>query len=508
MSRGGRIVLMPGNNALGDARVMKNLHAAAELGYEAIALGISLDETVREVAFDWGGRVVVQPVYPRLELWRRYRRTRLFMDRADRAVGTALVAHLKDQIQAENERARRNASRTPAVRRPPRAPSPWQARRRWLRWAVARVVVKARSILADREMARDRMDPVALEAWRQRQFRLLALTPWRTAWRRALPKATDEMIDLLPRLEELDPDIIHVHDVYMMATAARHAARHAARAAARGRTVKLVYDAREYVPGLAHVPPKRVAAYSRMEAEHMPDFDHVVTVSQALGELLTARHGLVREPDVVLNAPMLAPLDPGRPTVRQAAGLDPDTPLLVYGGVVNPARGLQTAVKALPLLPGVHLALVVNNRGAAIRHLVELAGQLGAAERLHLVDYAPHDQVVAHIADADIGLSPLSHVPNHDVAITNKFCEYIAAGLPVVTSDTPAQAELVADLDIGAVFQADNPQDLARAVAQTLQRRPQLAKRLADDPALRHRFTWAAQTQTLARIYAELLGHD
>jgi glycosyltransferase involved in cell wall biosynthesis len=307
------------------------------------------------------------------------------------------------------------------------------------------------------------------------------------------------MIDLTPQLQQLDPDIIHVHDVYMMATAARYAQQ----AATRGRKVRLIYDAREYVRGLAHVPPTRVLAYTAMEHEYLPDFDRIVTVSQGLADLLVERYGLVRQPDLVLNAPIPDPLPEGQPTVRRAAGVDPDVPLMVYGGVVNPARGLQTVIKALPLLEGVHLALIVNNRGHAIRHLQTLATQLGVQDRLHLVDYVPHNQVTAYIADATLGLSPLSHTINHDVTITNKFCEYIAAGLPIVTSDTPAQAELVASLGLGAIYTAENTTELATAIKQVLNNHQQLTHRIQNDPQLRQQFTWPTQAKVLTHVYAE-----
>jgi glycosyltransferase involved in cell wall biosynthesis len=50
--------------------------------------------------------------------------------------------------------------------------------------------------------------------------------------------------------------------------------------------------------------------------------------------------------------------------------------------------------------------------------------------------------------------------PNHDIAVTNKFCEYLAAGLPIVTSDTLARATLVRELGLGVVYTAGDPHSL------------------------------------------------
>lgn len=64
--------------------------------------------------------------------------------------------------------------------------------------------------------------------------------------------------------------------------------------------------------------------------------------------------------------------------------------------------------------------------------------------------------------------STLVRAPNYDIAAANKFCEYIAAGLPIVTSDTPAQADLVNTLSLGAVYRAGDTKDFVRAIVEVL----------------------------------------
>jgi glycosyltransferase involved in cell wall biosynthesis len=290
--------------------------------------------------------------------------------------------------------------------------------------------------------------------------------PWRGRWRSVLPGVVDEAMVLVGKWGELGPVVVHGLDVYMMHVAARYAVGEAGR----GRRVRLVYDAREFVPGLAHVAPRRVEAYSRLEAEFIQDFDRVISVSEPMAAAVTERHGLLERPVVVLNGPVVDGWVDGS-GVRVAAGVGPGERLVVYAGVVNPARGLGTVVEALVLLEGVFLAVVVNNRGPAVRALLERAGRLGVGDRVRLVSYVPHGQVVGFLASADVGICPLSHTRNHDLTITNKFCEYVVAGLPVVTSDTPAQAGLVESLGLGGVFRADDVVDCARVLGGVLDRR-------------------------------------
>ena len=154
---------------------------------------------------------------------------------------------------------------------------------------------------------------------------------------------------------------------------------------------------------------------------------------------------------MVLNAPVESPADAEVTSIRDMVGVPADVPLVVYGGGVNPARGLHTMVQALPALPGVYFAIV--SRGNSVtEELLKLAGQLGVGERVRLAPYVDPEFVPRYLESASVGISPLLRAPNHDIAITNKFCEYIAAGLPIVTSDTPAQAQLVNALDLGVVY--------------------------------------------------------
>ncbi|MDR0626557.1 MAG: glycosyltransferase family 4 protein [Bifidobacteriaceae bacterium] len=502
MTRPVRLVLMPGNDVLVDARVMKNLRTAAELGYDAIGLGICRGEAVREEVFDWGGRVVVWPVSSRIESWRRYRPGRFFFDRTSRSTGRAYAAFLRSELGFVAGREKRDGSRA-ASTGPGRVDSGGWGRLiglgRRIHVILVRLWVKARSLRADAELRHEGWQPGRLEAWRQRRFWWLRVTPWRARWRSAVPEAIDRAIVLGGVLDELAPDIVHVHDVYMMHVAAYYAAR----VAETGRKVRLIYDAREFVPGLAHVPPKRVEAYARLEAEFMRDFDRVVSVSEPMARAVAKRHRLRRFPDIVMNAPMRDDVADDVPSVRLAAGVQEGVPLVVYSGVVNPARGVGTVLEALALLDGVHLAVVANNRGPAVLALIERARRLGLSDRLRFVPFVPHDQVTRYLADADVGICPLSHTLNHDLTVTNKFCEYLEAGLPVVTSDTPAQADLVEELAVGGVFKADDVADCARVLGEVLDKRAELSKRIIGDGELQYRFGWAAQSEVLAHVYAE-----
>lgn len=500
-----RVVLMPGNDVLIDARVLKNLATAARFGLDAIAIGVVRGGPGREVRVG-DARVVIVPVPSRVgaagaRAWlRRVGCVLLPWYGSESQVKTARarLAYQVREAHAAEGRRRRDAGRDPlledagrrATRRPP-------SRSRVL---LGKVVVRLRALPIERRQARQMAVNETTQRARDREIARLRRWPTRVRWRNELPVVVDDDIVLGRLLDELQPDLVHVHDVFMMGVAARAAGR----AALAGRRMVLVYDAREYLPGLAYLPPRRVAAYCDLEREFIGDFDRVVAVSAPLADLLRRDHGLRRAPDLVLNAPTVEPLATP-PSVRAAAGVPDGVPLLVYAGGVNPARGVQTAVEALALLPGVHLVVVINTESSVTVRLAALAADRGVADRYHTAPFVPPEHVTQYFASADVGLSPLLHVVNHDVALTNKFCEYLLAGIPVVTSDTPAQADLVRELGVGEVFRAGDAEDLARAVRCVLDA-PEGYRAAVARPEVQHRFSWPAQAEVLREVYAELLG--
>ncbi len=319
------------------------------------------------------------------------------------------------------------------------------------------------------------------------------------AWRRLEPGLWNYERAFGKVIDELMPDLIHAHDFRMLGVGARAKQR----AAEAGRDVKLVWDAHEFLPGAR---PRRdnarwLPAHLAYEREYVPYADAVVTVSDALADLLQQEHGLARKPGVVLNAPARS-ADEGVPDLRELCGVGPDTPLLVYSGSSSPQRGLDTIVEALPSLPGVHLALVVQDPSAPHITALTEAGD----ERVHAVPYVPAEQVFRFLAPADVGVIPIHHWPNHEIALITKFFEYSHARLPIVVSDVRAMAEAVRATGQGEVFRARDAADLARAVRAILAD-PKRYRAVYDGPdSPLPGWTWEAQADRLNHLYQELVG--
>lgn len=493
----GRVVMLVDNDVVRDSRVQKAAKSAADAGWEVHLLGCTSAKKRRSWKLG-EAKVRLIPIQHTL-LRNRHGVLRATL-RRPLAYGHPNVADYRRRL-VQSRRADLAASRL--------APGGGPARKAWLlarrvtakvqaRWVALRVR-QTDSLTAARNNPRAPLERLPIKFWQgvlgNRAWRVLDRNLW--DWDSAYGKVIDK----------LEPDIVHANDFRMLGVGARAVRR----ARAKGRQVKLVWDAHEFLPGIRPwgAGPRWLPAMCAHELEYSGDADAVVTVSAALGDRLVERHGLRNKPTVVLNAPITGgepTTDEPVPDMRELCGVGPDTPIAVYSGSASVQRGLDVMIEALPRLPGLHVALVVSSaRSDYVRGLLARAAELDVADRVHTLPYVPFDQVVPFLSAADIGVIPIHHWPNHEIALITKFFEYSHARLPIIVSDVQAMGDMVRDTGQGEVFRAEDLDDYVRAVEAVLGD-PQRYRAVYDArPDLLREWTWEAQADVLDGVYTELL---
>ncbi len=233
----------------------------------------------------------------------------------------------------------------------------------------------------------------------------------------------------------------------------------------------------------------------------------MVTVSAMVADLLRERHGLPEAPAIVMNVPDLADsVEAPDPTLRERCGIGPGTPLMVYSGAPLEQRGMHIMVEALPALPEAHAAFIVSKpHWRYVKRLEARAAELGLADRVHVLSYVDHRQVVPFLAEADLGVIPLHHWVNHEISLITKFFEYSHARLPVVVSDVETMAATVRRTGQGEVFRAEDLEDFTGAVKRVLAD-PEVYRKTYAERVPLDEWTWESQARTLTGVYARLIG--
>ncbi len=150
-------------------------------------------------------------------------------------------------------------------------------------------------------------------------------------------------------------------------------------------------------------------------------------------------------------------------------GVPAGAPLVLAAGRLHPVKGFDVLLRAMPLLPRVHVLIAGEGGGRAA--LSALAGELGVADRLHLPGWR-HD-MAGLLAAADVLACPSRHEP-----LGNVVLEALSAGCPVVASRTAGPVELIEPGATGLLVPVEDAPALAAAIAAVLSD-PALSARLA-----------------------------
>lgn len=190
----------------------------------------------------------------------------------------------------------------------------------------------------------------------------------------------------------------------------------------------------------------------------------IVALTDGIAERIAAK-GVPRERIVVIPNSTLKPLplDPAGRSARRAALGWQDKVVLVWAGSHNPMNGLDVVVEAASrLVARADILFVFVGDGSLKGQLIEQARGLPNVE-FH--NPMPKTEIGAWLQAADIGLLHSRRFEVFNGARPNKLFEYMAAGLPIV-STVPGEAwQLVEAAGAGVYAPWENPDALAQAVA-------------------------------------------
>jgi glycosyltransferase involved in cell wall biosynthesis len=235
--------------------------------------------------------------------------------------------------------------------------------------------------------------------------------------------------------------------------------------------------------------------------------DAVITVNDVLADVQAAHYGIPR-PAVVMNCPPRPKISAERSMILATRiGVSPETPIVICQGMLVRGRhgvGLENLIRAAPLLQrGV---VVVMGRGAQFDELHDLASQAPFAGRAFVLPAVPPEELLNYTAGAAVGAIPTEiHHPSLRYSSPNKLFEYLAVGLPVVTSDLPIVRRICEEYGCGLVCDPTSPAAIAKAVDRLLADPDLYARMRAGALAAAEVYNWEAQERNLLGVYDRLL---
>ncbi len=289
---------------------------------------------------------------------------------------------------------------------------------------------------------------------------------------------------LIRKLREQDFDLLYSVDLDTLLAAYL----------SRRRKTKWIYDAHEWFSETPEVYPRPLirAAWRRLGRWLVPRTDIRITVGPALARELATDYRVSFT--VIRNTPQ----SKNKSNKEIAEGV------ILYQGMLNPGRGLETAIEAMAYLRDEKLWIVGD--GPERARLERLADTLQVADRVWFAGFWPPDRLPELTSKAWLGLNLLvADSPSYYYSLANKSLDYIQAELPSVQMDFPEYRAIQEEFGCFVLLAELSSAALVRQIDE-LKADPALYSRLKDNcHRAAQRLNWEVEAARLLALIEDLV---
>ena len=243
-----------------------------------------------------------------------------------------------------------------------------------------------------------------------------------------------------------------------------------------------------------------------VEGEVMDAVDGVVVSTEQESEDLRRLYGLSSERvHVVTPGVDLDLFRPGdRALARERLGLT-DEPVILYVGRIEPLKGLDVLLEAVPMLDAYRSRLLIvggtPGRDAELERLRRRTHELGIAERVTFTGALKQTDLPDYYRAADVFV-----LPSYSESFGLVALEAMACATPVVASRVGGLKTFILDGHTGYLIPWHCPEPFAQRIDMLLSN-PPLRETMGSAAAEHARtMSWGISADSLSRLYSSLLA--
>jgi len=173
-----------------------------------------------------------------------------------------------------------------------------------------------------------------------------------------------------------------------------------------------------------------------------------------------------------------------------------------YIGGIAKIRGIKEIIKSMEYIDGIKLNLAGEFSEKDVEKEVKKykgwhkVNELGFLDRTGIADV---------LSNSKAGLVTLHPIINYQDALPVKMFEYMAAGLPVISSNIPLWKEIIESNKCGICVNPLDAKEIADAIKYIIDN-PTEAKQMGENGkrAVLEKYNWKLEEKKLLNIYAEL----
>lgn len=231
---------------------------------------------------------------------------------------------------------------------------------------------------------------------------------------------------------------------------------------------------------------------------------YTITCTEQMRQAFISRGARGDRIAVVMNSTDESIFDPARfpPRERRNGRFS-----LISHGTIEERYGLDTIIGAMNRLRGriPGLALEVYGDGSWEEELRRMVEELELQDKVTFHGYAPLDELLSAIADADAGVVAMKRDAFRDLTHCNKMFDLITMRRPVICSRTKSVMAYFPDGSL-KYFDGDDDADLARAIDE-LYRDPDQSGRLVESASTTNEpYRWMHQREHYLATVNAMLG--
>jgi len=152
--------------------------------------------------------------------------------------------------------------------------------------------------------------------------------------------------------------------------------------------------------------------------------------------------------------------------IRSEYNIAPEDPLIMFHGVVVPCKGLDTLLKAIPIVikkkPNAKFMIVGD--GSSLNGLKHLTNELRLNNSLIFTGWHSFEEMPIYLNSCDLGIAMRSGNLGNNFVVTTALLQYWALNKPVIAPRLNAMMLHVKNMENGLFFEPDNPKDLAEKI--------------------------------------------
>ncbi len=260
------------------------------------------------------------------------------------------------------------------------------------------------------------------------------------------------------------------------------------------KSIPRIYDAHEYFTEMKEVRTRPLIHkfWSFIERVTVPHFKHAYTVSDGLAEAFKKKYDIHFR--TVRNLPVLHPIQ----NIKVA------NPYLFFGGAVNEARGLEYLI---PAMRQINCKLIIVGDGNYMATLKDDVKNFGVTDKIDIKGMLPPSElrIYAEKATLGIGLAEKEGI-NQYWALSNKFSEYIHAGLPQITMNYPEYEKINKRFKVAVLIDNLDEVQIASQINKLLLNETLLKQMRDNCLKAREIYNWQTEEKELLSLYKTIIN--